>query len=104
MTDNLPRLIAKLTRTKKSDRLNVLSKSLDRMIRDVLKIPADTDLNYDAPFSELGLSSVAAIKLANEILENIGEEYEFTATKLFEYTSVNKLTSYLATQIKIAEL
>ena len=104
MSDNEPRLIAKLKRTDAQNRTEVLSKNLERMIRDILDIPKDTDLNHDTPFGEIGLDSISAVKLTHEITENLGEISDLIATKIFDHPSVKELADYLGDQIKIGEL
>lgn len=104
MDETQPSLIAKLKRTEIKDRQKVLSKALERMLRDVLKISKEVEVKQDISFFEIGLTSIIAIKLASDILNDIGEDFDFRPTDIIDHPTIQSLATFLAEKIKIDEL
>jgi len=66
---------------------------LEGEIRSFLELGPGVKLSSDQTFKEYGMSSVKALKLRNELCQQLG--WPLANTLLFDYPSVDKLTDYL---------
>jgi acyl carrier protein len=75
------------------ERLDVIRNYLRARIASVLMLPTDYVLSDDQPFAELGLDSLMALELKNELQTSVGAA--LPPTYLFEYPNLSLAAMYL---------
>lgn len=76
-----------------ADRLGVIRDYLRKCIVTVLMLPPDYSLREDEPFAEIGLDSLMALELKNELQISAG--VALPPTFLFEYPNLGLAATYL---------
>lgn len=69
-----------------------LSAKVVELLSRELKTPA-VDIKLDAPFTQYGLDSIAALTIAGELEEGLG--LELPSTLLWDCPNINALANYL---------
>jgi acyl transferase domain-containing protein/acyl carrier protein len=88
-----PMLRERLTATAPNRRRAFLSEYVRRLTAKVLGIDCPDELNVDEPLRQLGLDSLMAIELRNELMKGVGRILPATIT--FDRPSVGALVDYL---------
>jgi polyketide synthase PksL len=68
-----------------------------RFINQILQLPPGA-LDTSSPFTEFGIDSIGGVVLINELNRRLG--LELKPTVLFDYASVDKLTTYISEQCR----
>jgi NADPH:quinone reductase-like Zn-dependent oxidoreductase/acyl carrier protein len=87
----------KLTIAPPGERHDKLQQCVETAARDIIGLPADTDIDPDQPLKDIGLDSLMAVEMRNELARAIG--LRLTATLLFDYPTVNRLVEHLDVQL-----
>jgi acyl transferase domain-containing protein len=90
------RLIDELRSVAPARHREALLDHLQRTAAKILKFPDPTALNISAPLREAGLTSLIASEFALEL--NRGLDYACSATLLFNYPTIEKLTDHLLSE------
>ena len=73
-----------------------LRQTAGTILGQLLQIPP-RELDHSAAFTEFGMDSIGAVALAKELNRQLGTELK--PTILFDYGSIEKLATFLATQV-----
>ena len=80
-----------------SERHARLQQCVKTAARSIIGLDADMHIDPDLPLKDIGLDSLMAVEMRNELAREIG--LRLTATLLFDYPTVNRLIEYLDAQI-----
>jgi acyl carrier protein len=72
---------------------------VNRDAAKVLGMHGNQQIDPDRPLQELGLDSLMAIELRNQLGKTAGEQ--FPSTLLFDYPTVNALTGFILAQLQL---
>jgi acyl transferase domain-containing protein/NADP-dependent 3-hydroxy acid dehydrogenase YdfG/acyl carrier protein len=92
-SDNLP---SRLASANTEDRILILKEFLIGIIRDILGISSSESIDEKKGFFEMGLDSLMAVEFKNRIQEAIGDTHRLRSTIVFDFSSLSKMTEYLA--------
>lgn len=94
-----PKLLQKLQNTILSERKMVLKDHLRFLILKALGMQSNQILEDDQDFFNFGMDSIMALEVKNNLQKELGKNYSFQPTMIFEYSNLGKLTEYLFSQI-----
>lgn len=101
MSDNDVYLVELLESAVPEERLPLLNSYLSELISDILALSSDDELDVNATFTDIGLDSITAVTLKSQISKNIGGSFVFETTDVFDHPTINKLSQYIGTQLKL---
>ena len=74
-----------------------LQQCVETAARSIIGLDTDMHIDPDLPLKDIGLDSLMAVEMRNELARDI--DLRLTATLLFDYPTVNRLIEYLDAQI-----
>ena len=90
-------LAPRLSRTPEGQRSRVVEGALADAVAKVLGLPSSSALAVDRPLSELGLDSLMAVELRNELSALVGQQ--LPASLAFDHPTVQALSRYLLANV-----
>ncbi|MFI4954384.1 MAG: SDR family NAD(P)-dependent oxidoreductase [Gammaproteobacteria bacterium] len=97
-------LVILLQETPAAMRRQCLQDELTQLVKRTLGMPAETLLNEEEGFFNLGMDSLMAVELRNRIQQALGSDYPIAAAEIFNYPSLNKLSEFIAARIGLEGL
>ena len=85
--------LTELSAIPEDKRLDVLKHQIAVILADVLKYPADENINYDRGFFDMGLDSMLTMEYEGRLNEELGGSIAATVT--FRYPTVNALADHI---------
>ena len=70
-----------------------LQECVETAARDIIGIQSDMNIDPDKPLKDIGLDSLMAVEMRNDIARGIG--LRLSATLLFDYPTLNRLVEHL---------
>ncbi len=92
-------LVAQLDVAVPEERSHLLTDFVRRRVMRLLRLDEAHRPHPDARLTDLGLDSLMAVKLRNEIASGLRLAQKPPATLMFDYPSITAIASYLATQM-----
>jgi short-subunit dehydrogenase/acyl carrier protein len=87
-------LIAQLQAVASDERHRVLHKAIHTLVAQLLEIDPQT-LDDHKGFFNIGMKSLVAVELKNQLQIKLEDKLQLSATLAFEYPTVEKLTNYI---------
>ena len=80
----------------------VLHNKVHQLVADVLGMSVDST-PIDKGFFEMGMDSLMAVELRNQIQVRVGKEMQLKSTLIFDYPSVKKIVFFLMTNLGLGD-
>lgn len=100
MSKKIINLKEKLNSTPQGEQFDLMTKTIESFIRDILDIPEDELIETTLAFNDIGLDSITAVKLKDMINESLGGSVEIIATDIFDHPTIEKFSQFLEGKIK----
>ncbi len=97
-----PQLLPLLASASPGRRAVIVLEQLQKQAAKTMGLDADETIDPGRPLTDLGLDSLMAVELRNEIAKQIGKS--LPATLLFNHPTLDELTAYLLDEVLITEL
>ncbi|MFI4954709.1 MAG: SDR family NAD(P)-dependent oxidoreductase, partial [Gammaproteobacteria bacterium] len=97
-------LVILLQETSPELRKDRLRDELKHLVKRTLGMPAETSLNEEEGFFNLGMDSLMAMELSNRVQQAVGSDYPIAAAEIFNYPSLDKLSDFIANRIGLEGL
>ncbi len=91
-TVEAPILLQRLTDALPSERRDILTNYLQQALSKVLGL---SYVNPELGFFDMGMDSLMAVELRNKVQKEIGKNYMFSTTMIFDYPTINTLSQYI---------
>ena len=91
-------LISKLETAKPSERLELVKKYVENVVKTVLQL---SSVEEKRGFFDLGMDSLMAVELKNQLQEGLGKAVILGPTVVFDHSNIEKMTNHLAHELKI---
>ncbi len=95
-------LLKLLESAPKSDKQNILIAHIQIEVTQILRLDSSELLDLDGGFVDMGMDSLMAVELKNQLQNNLGTP--LPATLAIEYPTIRKLSNYLAEEVMGWEL
>lgn len=94
-------LLAQLESAKPTERLLLIKKFVSNIVRTVLGLPLSQALDEKRGFFDMGLDSLMAVELKNQLQIGLGKTAILGATVVFDQSNLEKMTNHIAQLLKI---
>ena len=96
-------LVSQLEHIELSERRNHIKSFVSDTLRGVLAIPASEPIDEEKGFFDMGLDSIMAVELKKRIQQGLGKSIILETSALFDHSSVEKMTRYLAEMLGLGQ-
>lgn len=94
-------LIGMLKAAPENERGEIMRKTIDRLICEILCQDEEATNDYNTIFNARGMDSITAVTLKEKISQALAGEVVVETSDIFDYPTVNKLSAYLLSELKI---
>lgn len=95
MSKKIINLKEKLDSIPQGERFDLITKTVESFIRDILDIPEDELIETSLAFNDIGLDSITAVKLKDMINESLAGSVEVIATDVFDHPTIEKFSQFI---------
>jgi acyl transferase domain-containing protein len=82
-------------------RLNLVQKYVADALCTIMRLPPSQEIDKDKGFFDMGLDSLMAVEFKNKLQAGLGSVIRLPSTIVFDYSSIAKMTTYLAEKLVI---
>jgi hydrogenase maturation factor len=93
-----------LEKTQPEDRRIKASEYVSKIVREVLGLDKGESIDAKKGFFEMGMDSILATNLRNELQKALADRCTLTSTLTFDYPNVEKVVDYILIQSGFAEI
>ena len=88
-------LLKMFEKTPVQGRPSLIRKTLDKFIREILGKEDEGSLDFDMNFAEIGMDSIAAVKLNRMINDSLGNKFQLASVEIFDNPTINQLAKVI---------
>ncbi len=86
------------------ERLNFIKGHVSTVLKEILGLSSSESIDEKKGFADMGLDSLMAVELKNRLQASIGKEAILATTALFDYSTIEKLSQYIAQLLKVENI
>ena len=86
------------------ERLNFIKGYVSSTVKEILGTSSLESLDEKKGFADMGLDSLMAVELKNRLQEAIGKEAVLATTAIFDQSTIEKLSEYIAQLLKVENI
>ena len=86
------------------ERLIFIKGHVSTVLKEILGLSPSESIDEKKGFADMGLDSLMAVELKNRLQASIGKEAILATTALFDYSSIEKLSQYIAQLLKVENI